>query len=130
MVEAADEIFPENISEQMEVQDFLMMYYNPWDANYLGYLVVQYEEDDYQAECERLMKYESTEYIGNYGATGFEQYEVLAMDASIFGFVYALTDGEGTIVYVEMVFPGYGMDIDYEKHIPEEYLPEGMDAMK
>jgi hypothetical protein len=27
-----------------------------------------------------------------------------------------------------MVFPGYGMDIRYEKYIPQEYLPEGLDA--
>jgi len=25
------------------------------------------------------------------------------------------------------VFPGYSMDVDYEKYIPNEYLPKGLD---
>ncbi|MBQ8278269.1 MAG: zf-HC2 domain-containing protein [Roseburia sp.] len=121
-------IWPEVITEKMDVQDYLMIYYCPWDPNCLGYMVTQYEEADYKAEVERLLQYPSTEYIGNYDAIGFEKYEVLAMDASIFGFVYALTDGEGTIIYVGMHFPGYGMDIEYEAYVPEEYLPTGLDA--
>lgn len=122
------EIWPEEITDSMDVQDYLMVYYNPWDANYLGYLVIEYDKADYEAEISRLSEYSSTEYIGNYGVTGFEYYDVLAMNAGYDGFVYALTDGNGIIIYVEMVFPGYGMDLQYDKYIPEKYLPEGLDA--
>ncbi len=121
-------IWPETITDCMDVQDYLMVYYCPWDSNYLGYLTVSYEKADYEEEEKRLREYPSTEYIGNYGATGFAQYELLAMSAGDEGFVYALTDGKETIIYVGMIFPGYGMDIEYEKYIPEEYLPEGIDA--
>lgn len=123
-------IWPEEIKNHMDVQDYLLVYYCPWDSNYLGYLTVSYEEADYEAEVKRLEEYPSTEYIGNYGATGFAQYEVLAMSAGDYGFVYALTDGKETIIYVVMIFPGYGMDIEYEEYLPEEYLPEGLDAGK
>ena len=37
---------------------------------------------------------------------------------------------EGTIIYVGMQFPGYSMDIEYEKYVPKEYLPEGLDLSK
>lgn len=129
-VRGMDEIWPEKITVDMEVQEFLMMYYNPWDANYLGYLAVEYGEADYGAEVLRLREYPSTDYIGYYGAEGFESYEVFAMEAGYDGFVYAIGDGKNTIIYVELVFPGYGMDIEYEKYIPEMYLPEGLDAAK
>lgn len=123
-------IWPEEIKNDMDVQDYLLVYDCPWDSNYLGYLTVSYEEADYEAEVKRLAEYPSTEYIGNYGATGFAQYEVLAMSAGDYGFVYALTAEKATIVYVAMVFPGYGMDIEYEEYLPKEYLPEGLDAGK
>ncbi len=123
-------IWPKEVTEKMDVQDYFMMYYCPWDANYLGYFVVSYEAADYEAEVRRLEEYPSTEYIGVYGATGFVEYDVLAVNAGDAGFVYALTDGTETIVYVAMIFPGYGMDIEYEEYIPKEYLPEGLDAGK
>lgn len=129
-VPGMDEIWPEEITADMTVRDYLMMYYNPWDANYLGFLVVEYSETDYEAEVLRLQEYPSTDYIGYYGAKGFESFEVLAMEAGYDGFVYAIADGKNLIIYVELVFPGYGMDIDYEKYIPEKYLPRGLDATK
>ena len=122
-----ESIWPEKITDNMDVRDFLMIYYNPFDANYLGYLTVKYEESDFSEEVKRLEEYPSTEYMGNYGSTGFQKYDVLAMNASDNGFVYALTNRKDTIIYVEMIFPGYGMDIEYTKYIPEEYLPEGLD---
>ena len=125
-----DRIWPEEIKDGMEVQDYLMIYYCPWDYNYLGYLVVKYKEVDFQAEITRLSEYPSTGYIGRYGAEGFEDYKLLAMQDSSSEFVYALTDGEGTIIYVGMQFPGYSMDIEYEKYVPKEYLPEGLDLSK
>ena len=125
-----DRIWPEEIKDGMEVQDYLMIYYCPWDSNYFGYLVVKYKEVDFQAEITRLSEYPSTDYIGRYGAEGFKDYKLLAMQDSSSEFVYALTDGEGTIIYVGMQFPGYSMDIEYEKYVPKEYLPEGLDLSK
>lgn len=120
-------IWRETITDEMEVQDYLLVYYNPWDANYLGYLTVTYDRQAYAAEVARLRDYPSTEYLGNYGASGFADYEALAMHADDSGFVYALTDGEDTIIYVGMIFPGYSMDIEYKEYMPGEYLPEGLD---
>ena len=34
----SEEIFPKSIND-LEVKDFKMVYYNPWDAQYLSYLV-------------------------------------------------------------------------------------------
>ncbi len=33
-------IWPKKITDDMKVADFKMVYYNPWDAQYLGYLVI------------------------------------------------------------------------------------------
>lgn len=123
-------IFPEKITEDMSVEDYKMVYYNPWDAQYLSYLVVDYDDKTYKKEVERLDEYPSTKYIGYYGATGFdEEYTLLAMYADSYqGFVYALTDNKDTIIYVEMIFCNYFMDIDYEKYIDSKYLPLGFDA--
>lgn len=123
-------IWPERIQDSMDVQDYLLIYYCPWDPNYLGYLVVNYGEKDFEAEKERLSSYPSSDYIGSYGAEGFEQYDLLAVFHSDSKLVYALTDGVGTIIYVGMQFPGYSMDIHYEKYIPSEYLPVGLDLSK
>lgn len=127
-----EEIFPEKITDEMQVTDYKMVYYNPWDAQYLSYLVVEYEEEAYNAEIERLENYASTEYLGNYGAEGFlEDYRLLAMEADpYYGFVYALETGDRQIVYVELIFCNYFMDLDYEEMIPKEYLPKGFDAAK
>lgn len=123
-------IFPASITETMNVQDYKMVYYNPWDAQYLSYLVVQYDKTQYEEETARLREYASTEYKGIYGAEGFdENYELLAMYADDYqGFVYALTDNEDTIIYVELIFCNYFFDLDYKKYIKEEYLPVGFDA--
>jgi len=45
------------------IADYKMVYYNPWDAQYLGYLVVDYSNEDYLKESERLKSYQSTDYI-------------------------------------------------------------------
>lgn len=122
-------IFPENITENMNVLDYKMVYYNPWDAQYLSYLVVEYDEKDYQQEVKRLKEYSSTEYIGYYTVTGFTNYTLLAMYADEYnGFVYAITNNENRIIYVELIFCNYFYDLDYKSMIPEEYLPDGFDA--
>ena len=122
-------IWPAKITDSMDVADFKMVYYNPWDAQYLGYLVVDYSSDAYAEEVERLKGYESTEYIGYYCVEEEKTYDLLAINADSYnGFVYALTDGKGRIIYGEQIFCNYFMDLDYTKYIPDEYLLDGFDA--
>lgn len=48
-----------------------------------------------------------------------------------FRFVYALGDeGSRRIIYVEIIFCNYFMDLDYQKYIAAEYLPDGFDASR
>lgn len=124
----SEEIFPRSINN-LNVSDFKMVYYNPWDKQYLSYLVVDYTEEEYNKEIERLSNYGIEDYIGYYGITGFADYKLVAMESDSYqGFVYAITDGKSKIIYVEMIFCNYFMDIDYKKEIPNGYLPDGFDA--
>ena len=124
-----EEIFPKMITKNMHVKDYKMVYYNPWDAQYLSYIVISYNDQDYKKEVERLEKYESTEYKGYYGVTGFSKYKLLAMYADSYsGFVYAITDNKDTIIYVELIFCNYCYDLDYKEYINKDYLPDGFDA--
>lgn len=126
----ADVIFPAQITEHMVVADYKAVYYNPWDPQYLSCLVVEYDENAWKQETERLKKYPSTEYTGYYGVSGFNGYELLAVCADeYYGFVYALGDsGSQRIIYVEILFCNYFLDLDYEDYIPAEYLPDEFDA--
>ena len=122
-------IWPSEITDSMDVADFKMVYYNPWDAQFLGYMVVDYSSDAYEKEVKRLNEYESTEYIGYYCVEEEKTYELLAVNADSYnGFVYALTDGKGRIIYGEQIFCNYYMDLDYTEYIPKEYLLDGFDA--
>lgn len=124
-----EEIFPQSITDNMNVSDYKMVYYNPWDAQFLSYLVVDYNKDNYEKEIQRLKEYNSTNYIGYYGVTGFSKYRLLAMEAdAYYGFIYALTDGEERIIYVELIFCNYFYDLEYNKYININYLPDGFDA--
>lgn len=122
-------IWPKSISDDMNVVDFKMVYYDPWDAQYLGYLVVDYSPVDYKTEVSRLQSYQSTDYIGYYGVKEEKTYTLLAVNADEYnGFVYALTDGNNRIIYAEEIFCNYFMDLKYEDYIPQEYLLDGFDA--
>ena len=122
-------IWPKMITDDMKVADFKMVYYNPWDAQYLGYLVVDYPAKAYDSEVKRLKEYPSTDYIGYYSVKEEKTYDLLAVNADEYqGFVYALTDGKGRIIYAEEIFCNYMMDLDYDKYIPKEYLLDGFDA--
>ena len=124
-----EDIFPKKIVNAENVVDYKMVYYNQWDAQYLSYLVIDYTDQDYEKECNRLKKYESTDYIGYYGVTGFNEYTLLAMYADEYqGFVYALTDDDNRIIYVELIFCNYFYDLEYENYIDVDYLPDGFDA--
>lgn len=127
-----ESIFPAEITEDMHVTDYKMVYYNPWDPQWLSYLVVDYDDAAWEEELKRLNNYPSTEYIGYYGASGFNQYNLLAVcaDEDYEGLVYALADQSSQhIIYVEIIFSNYFMDIDYAEYISDEYLPDGFDAM-
>lgn len=124
-----ESIWPQEITDNMTIADYKMVYYNPWDAQYLGYLVVDYSNEDYLKESERLKSYQSTDYIGYYSVEEETTYDLLAINADSYnGFVYALTDGKNRIIYAEQIFCNYFMDLDYDEYIPHEYLLDGFDA--
>jgi len=124
-----ESIWPRTIEDTSAVVDYRMVYYNPWDAQYLGYLVMDYSDEDYATETARLKAYPSTDYIGYYSVTEEKTYQLLAVYADEYnGFVYALTDGNNRIIYAEEIFCNYFMDINYLDYIPKEYLLDGFDA--
>ena len=59
-----ESIWPRKITDSMKVLDYKMVYYNPWDAQYLGYLAVEYTPEAYAAETARLRAYPSDDYVG------------------------------------------------------------------
>ena len=122
-----ESIFPAALTDSMDVQDYKMVYYNPWDPQYLSYLTVTYSPEEYEAELKRLEACPHTEYKGYYDVTGFAGGEPLAVSAdSYYGFVYAInTPGmENTVTYAEIIFCNSLMDLDYRKYIPAAYLPD------
>ena len=127
-----ESVFPAELTDDMEVFDYKMVYYDCWDAQYLSYLTVTYSPDDYAAELGRLEDCGVTPYLGIYGVTGFaEPADPIAMFADDYnGFVYAIhtPEKENTITYVELIFCNYCFDLDYKEYIPSEYLPLGFDA--
>ncbi len=126
-----ESIWPRTINNASDVVDYKMVCYNPWDAQYLGYLVMDYSDEDYAAEAARLRDYPSTDYVGYYSVIEEHTYELLAVYADEYnGFVYALTDGNHRIIYAEEIFCNYYMDLDYMEYIPQEYLLDGFDASK
>ena len=75
---------------------YTMKYMNIIDAQFVGYLEVEYDKEAYKKEVNRLKKYKSTDYKGVYGVTGYnKEYELLAVYTDEeHGFVYALTDNK------------------------------------
>lgn len=122
-------IFPEEISEGAEVENFSFNYYNPWDPNYTTLLVLTYDDAECEIELQRLSEIESTsEEDWTYGVTGFP-YELCAITSNEYGIVYAMTDpDENRFIYAEISFCNFFSDMDYEEIIGEDYLPEGFDA--
>lgn len=142
-----DSIFPDEITDEMEVQDFKMVYNPSGGYAYLGYLIVQYADESYEKELIRLKSYnpksgrppraeeqnkphvytELIEYEGIYGAEGFlEEFELININAGDNGFVYALTNHQNQIIYVELIFSEEHCSIDYEEYIDSKYLPIGL----
>ena len=124
-----ESIWPRRIKDDMKIVDYKMFHYDPRDAQYLGYLVVEYSQENYQKEVERLRNYESTEYLWYYWVIWMSWYDLLAIYADkYYGFVYALTDWKWKIIYVELIFCNYFLDLEPEKYIPSEYLLDWFDA--
>ena len=122
----SEEIFPKKLNGNVE--RFKMLCDDFWDKQFLAYLVIDYDEEDYNKEIERLEKLGIEEY-NYYGVTGFTNYKLVAMNSDDYnGFVYALTDGKSKIIYVELIFCNYIMDLDYENEMPKEYLPDNFNA--
>lgn len=123
-----NDIFPDRIPKSAKMEDFYYYYYNPWDPNYVAYLVYTCSEDEYKAEIERLSKLNSTKDYLIYSSKGFN-YPVCAVYADSYGYVYALADKENNrLIYVEITFCNYFSDINYENIIDKKYLPIGFDA--
>jgi transcriptional regulator with XRE-family HTH domain len=124
-----ESIWPREITENMEVEDYKMVYYDPWDKQYLGYLVVDYSDEDYVKEVKRLQEYDSTDYVGIYSVEEEKTHDLLAIEADDYhGFVYALDLGDNRIVYAEEIFCNYFMDLDYADYMPADYFLDGFDA--
>ena len=122
----SEEIFPKKLNGNVE--SFKMLSDDFWDKQFLSYLVIDYDEEDYNKEIERLEKLGIEEY-NYYSVTGFTNYQLVAMNSDDYqGFVYALTDGKSKIIYVELIFCNYIMDLDYENEMPKEYLPDNFNA--
>ena len=122
----SEEIFPKKLTGKVE--SFKMLCDDFWDKQFLSYLVIDYNEEDYNKEIKRLEKLGIEEY-NYYGVTGFTNYELVAMNSDEYnGFIYALTDGKSKIIYVELIFCNYIMDLDYENEMPKEYLPDNFNA--
>lgn len=128
-----ESIFPERISEAMDVGNFSFTYYNPWDAEYVGYLTVRYSEEDYNNELERLSEKSHDGYKNLFNVTGEpKEYSIVAIEAnSNYGFVYAIKpDSEDNeITYVEVIFPGK-LEMNLNNYLPKEYQLNDMDVSK
>lgn len=124
-----NDIFPQSIPNSAEIKDFCFNYYNPWDPNYVVYLVYSCDKEDYIKETERLSDLNSSEDYLIYGATGFN-YPVCAVYAGKYnGYIYALADkNNNKLIYVEITFSNYFSDINYEDIVGKEYLPNNFDA--
>ncbi len=136
-------VFPEHIPEGANVEEFQLMYYNPWDPQYITYMTLDYEEG-YDEEIARLQSIGVDEYIGFYTVTGEpDGYDLVAIDSDqYYGFVYAMIPegsdlqngdaGEGTgntrITYVGIMFCNYALDVDVHQYLPDKYILPGFDA--
>jgi hypothetical protein len=124
-----NDIFPYSIPSSAKIEDFCYYYYNPFDPNYVSYLVYSCNDEDYKKETERLSKIKSSKDYLIYSATGFN-YPICAVYADGYkGYIYALADKENNkLIYVEINFYNYFSDINYENIIDKKYLPIGFNA--
>ena len=125
------DVMPEKIDT--EVTEYQLMYYNPWDPQYIVYMTLDYG-DKYEAEIARLKAIGVDDYQGIYTVTGEpEGFDIVAMDSDDYqGFVYAMipedSEGNTKITYCAILFCNYGLDVDVNEYMPARYLLPGFDA--
>ena len=127
------DVFPEKI--EVPATEFQIMYYNPWDSQYICYMTLDYGSG-YEAEIARLKKIGVDDYKGIYTVTSEpEEYDIIAMDSDeYFGFVYAMIpegsagSGNTKITYCCVVFCNYALDVNVHKYMPDKYLLPGFDG--
>ena len=76
-----NDIFPEQIKNENNVEKFCYIYLNTFDPCYMGYLIMNYDEESFQIEKDRLKNIDSSENHYIYGAKGF-LLDVLAVYAN------------------------------------------------
>lgn len=127
------EIWPETISSDSSVDGYKIVTYYDDATAYTGYMSVEYKEEDYIREVNRLKKVESVDSYNIVDNSGISGWEVLAVKSSspevnyttqLNGLTYALTDGNNQIIFVELEFPRSSPREDYKTIIPSEYLPD------
>ncbi len=129
------DVFPQTLDAgTAEVKEFHFTYYNPWDAQYIVYMTLDYR-DGYAEEIERLQNIGvDGKYTEYYSVTGEpDGYDLVAMRADDYnGFVYAMIPEDGTgnteITYVGITFCNYVLDVDVHEYMKDEYLLKGFDA--
>ncbi|MBE7069466.1 MAG: helix-turn-helix transcriptional regulator [Ruminococcaceae bacterium] len=125
------DVFPQKI--EVPATEFQIMYYNPWDSQYICYMTLDHGEK-YDDEIKRLKAIGVDDYKGIYTVTDEpDGYDIIAMDSDeYFGFVYAMipegASGNTKITYCAVVFCNYAPDVDVHKYMPDKYLLKGFDA--
>ena len=126
-------VFPEKISANAEVTEYQLTYYNPWDAQYVVYMTLDYKSG-YEEEISRLSAIGIDDYEGIYTVTGEpEGYDLIAIDSDeYYGFTYAMipegAEDNTKITYCGIVFCNYFLDLDVHDYMPDNYLLPGFDA--
>ena len=127
--EALYTIFPETVPKSAKVSDFVYYYYNPWDPNYLVYLVYDCSEEDFEVKCQLLRQIDSSARYAYYGVTGFPYKLEAVLANAYYGFTYCLSDADNhRLIYVQIYHCNYFSDIDYTRYIAKDHLPLGYDA--
>ena len=125
------DVFPQKI--EVPATEFQIMYYNPWDSQYICYMTLDHGEK-YDDEIKRLKAIGVDDYKGIYTVTDEpDGYDIIAMDSDeYFGFVYAMipenSTGNTKITYCCIVFCNYAPDVNVHKYMPDKYLLKGFDA--
>ena len=125
------DVLPEKIDA--DVCEFQLMYYNPWDPQYIIYMTLDYG-DQYEKEMARLNAIGVEDYKDIYSVTGEPSgYDIVAMNSDEYlGFTYAMIpendQGNTKITYVAIVFHNYALDVDVRDYLPGKYMLQGFDA--
>lgn len=121
-----NDIFPNNIIDNCTVKKFFFKKFVSGDNSYLGYLIIQYNDDSYINEMNRLKKIVSTIDYHVYGIEGFSKNLCAIYADEHYGLIYAISnDNRNEISYVDIQFCNKAIDIDYLNFINNDDLPIG-----